>query len=777
MSVALLVLSMNGHTAESAAEGEKTLFQQESRSIVDKSIKIGQGDKSGNILSGLYNINFNKQFNILAEVEPESDRLYINRKYIEKSLFDKFQFEKFIVIRGGQEFIYFDKSLVTQVNNSDMTMSVILGSDFFDEKVLSKRLGYIEKGVEQIDTRNVVDYLSNNYQVNLDNFNSLSGYLNTKYSSKDYWSLQNKILYNNDNFVRVGTVYKKDFKNKSSLQVGDIVEDGFGQLPALNGLGVKYATNYFSNIANSNVLEALPQFSINGFSLTPSLFNLYSNSQNFISNEINSGNYNIIMPYHNGYGVYNGYIKDYLGNVQQFSIPYYNSNKLVKPGNFEYSVSAAAIRKNIYERSFDYGKSFASVVAKYGINQNITQDFAAHYSPYFQNIYMGTNFYLNPSWGLFQVGLNYNGDNQKLYNLNWELNSNSPFFFRLSSSRASGDKGFCVEYLDSCIEKQNRYFMGYSLPEGLGQISYQKLEEKKTFSDISSHMLMWTKSIANQLNVSLIYEQIDYKNLTRNKEDKRFVAILNYSFENRVNGSVNYQNSSNYNSYQARIARGEDSNHPEYGYGYASIGKTSLDTKPNYNVNYFANLNHFSYSVQAAKYNDSSYNKLGMRGSVLYIPEDNLVSFNKSTEGIVLVDTGESEGAQNIDIYHQNKYSGTTDNRGRYIITKSVPYAKEKIELDLRTLPLDKNYEQFKYEVVVPEYGAAKVKFKKIMADYSIVINNLPEGSIFTIGNESYMVGKGGETSVNKEGLATLQSENKNCSFEVKQSVSEYSCN
>ena len=98
-----------------------------------------------------------------------------------------------------------------------------------------------------------------------------------------------------------------------------------------------------------------------------------------------------------------------------------------KEKGFEYSVSGASLRKNLYDSSFEYSKPFVSGIAKYGINKQITQDFGFHTSSYFKNIYTASNFYIQPQWGLFQTSLNINGDNQKLYNLSWEFLSNASY--------------------------------------------------------------------------------------------------------------------------------------------------------------------------------------------------------------------------------------------------------------------------------------------------------------------------------------------------------------
>jgi outer membrane usher protein FimD/PapC len=726
------------------------------------------------VVDGLYQIQFNKEFNSLVEVSSDSVNIYLPLDSLDQKIFTKFDFDSVTTTKDNKRFIAINKSMIHSIDNNDMTMEIVFNSSLFKNNNAAKKINYVERSIDRIDTKNVVNYFNNNYQIYVEDGRDIMGYLNTTYSNKNYWSLQNKMLYNSEKFIRIGSVYKKEFRDKSTLQIGDIIEDGIGQLSSSNGFGLKYSTNYFTNNLNSNINESLPQFSVNGFSLTPSMFNLYSTSNALISSEINSGNYNIVMPYNNGYGTYSGYVRDYLGNIQQFNIPYYNSNKLVKANGFEYSLSAATIRKNPYTKSFDYDKPFISGVAKYGVNNNWTQDFSFHHSTYFKNIYTGANFYIDPRFGLFQFGVNYNGDSQRLYNVGWENYSNSPLTFKFNASLSDNKDGFCMQYIGDCIKKQNRYFIGYKLPANLGNLSFQHLDEKKKLYEYQSSSLNWAKSINNRFSMVFMFEHI--KNNKTNK-DNRFLMLLSYSLDDRWSGSVNHQNRDNYHSSQFRIARREDRANPQYGYGYLSVRDSTYNKNPDFNLNYFANLDHFSYNIQANSRNNEFGSKVGIRGSALYVPEDKSLTFNKDVTGVIIVDTDQkSKDQEPIEIYHQNKLVGKTDNDGKYIIVKGSPYSTEKVELNLKNLPLDRNFDEFKYQIVVPEYGAAKLNFKQRQSDRDIYIDNLPEGTIFKIGDSDYVVGKQGLSTVDKEGIATFSSDFKNCKFTVDINTQHYTC-
>lgn len=735
--------------------------------------------------SGLYNIDFNKQYETLAEVFFDDSLIYIPVNFIPEKMWDNFDFSQNIINQNNKKYLALEKNLITQVNNKDMTMEIILQKDFFKKKSQDKKIStrFRPKNKQILNNQDIVNYFNNNYQIYIDNDKNISGYLHTEYSNKNYWSIKNKMLYNSSSYnsfnkaenhlTRLSTVYKKEFNNNSALQIGDIIEDSFGQFASPNGLGFKYSTNYFNNNLNSNINDSLPQFSFNGFALTPSLFNLYSNSNSVITSEIDSGNYNVIMPYNSGYGVYTGYIKDYLGNVQQFNIPYYNSNQLIKSKTFEYSLSAASIRNNLYRKSFDYSKYFLSAIGKYGVSNNWTQDFSFHYSPYFKNLYTAANFYINPRIGLFKIGVNYNGESQKLYNFGWENYSKSPLVFRINLSKSDSPDGFCSGYTNECIKTQNRFYFGYKIPGNLGILGLQNLNEKKINSNYQSTSINWSKSLNNRSHITFMYEQVK-NSFNQTPKDKRLMVLFTYSFDDKWNGSANYQNTNDYNFTQLRIARAEDKNNPEYGYGYFNVSESSRRNNPNYNLNYYANLQHFSYNIQANKINNDLTSRLGVRGSALYIPEDNHLSFNKDSKGIILVDT-QTQGVP-LEVYHQNKLSGLTDNNGKYAIVNGNPYAYEKVELNLKTLPLEQNFEKFNFNVAIPEYGATRIKLKPILADFDISIN-LPEGSIFKIDNESFIVGKNRESSVNKEGTALfIDKDNTSCSFTVKKSQKEYVC-
>ena len=68
------------------------------------------------------------------------------------------------------------------------------------------------------------------------------------------------------------------------------------------------------------------------------------------------------------------------------------------------------------------------------------------------------------------------------------------------------------------------------------------------------------------------------------------------------------------------------------------------------------------------------------------------------------------------------------------------------------------------------------MKFNQILPDYIITVKNLPFGAIFKIKDDSFIVGKDGETSVNQVGLATFETDGLKCSFNVYVNQKEYEC-
>lgn len=726
------------------------------------------------ILDGLYNININEEFNILGDVKIDKDSIYISTQYLTEDVLKKFYFSDYSNDKGGFKIIKIKRSVLQKIDNNEMTMSVLLDKEYFNENISTKNLNRVRKDRTQLDIDNTASYLSNNYQIYLNDGKNLSGLIETKYSDKDYWSIENTIYYRKNKLFRGKTVYKKEFEDSSAIQIGDITSDGVGQSFYLNGLGFKYSTNYFNNSRNYTFLESLPQYSVNGFSLTPGTFNLYNNSTSISSSELQSGNYDVIMPYNAGGGSYRGYIKDVLGNTQEFNIPYYNSIKILKEDGLEYSLSAAKVRLDTERNSNNYGKIFFSGVAKYAVTKSWTQDFSFQHSDYFKNIYTAANFYIKPEWGIFQAGVNYNGKNQSLYNLGWEYNFNSKFNFNLSSSFSRNEQGFCIDFVNSCIKKQNIISVGYKLPNNLGSVGYQQLDEKTNILTSSSKTLTWSTSIDNRLNLSVVYENLNRSN---NKEQNKLLVFLNYKLDGKYSTGLTYNQRDNQKSYQTRLSKREEPERPEEGYGFISFDDSSSGTK-SYNLNFNADLDKFSYGVKLNKSNNILNSTLSLKGSSLYIPENNHLSFHKNSTGIIFVDTDKKEDQDGvpIEIIHENKLSGATNKEGNYVIVNAVPYYKQKIKINMENLPIDRNYEISEKEVIVPEYGVAKIKFNQLLADYDVLVKNIPIGGIFTIENKSFVIGVGNISTINKEGLAKYNSDNFSCTFEVQKNIKEYKC-
>ena len=226
-------------------------------------------------IEGIYQVNFNKEINVLSTILIDKENLYINADILSDPAFSKFNFDDNIKVLNDKKYIYIPLSLVKKIDDNEMTLSILLDDRFFDKKnSITKEFNYKNRYYRLIDSENIVNYFNNNYQLNYDKQEKLSAYLETNYSNKNFWSVQNKLIYRKDKLNRIKTFYKKEFEDKSALQVGDVVEDNFSQLASVNGLGFKYATNYFNNNTNFNVLESLPQYSVNGFYMK-SLRNLY----------------------------------------------------------------------------------------------------------------------------------------------------------------------------------------------------------------------------------------------------------------------------------------------------------------------------------------------------------------------------------------------------------------------------------------------------------------------------------------------------------------------
>jgi outer membrane usher protein len=192
-------------------------------------------------------------------------------------------------------------------------------------------------------------------------------------------SLSSEFLYNNQGDVydvadkgwkRLETVWTYDDPGRMrSLRFGDSVTLGSGWARSVRFGGFQIASN-FSTRPNEIMF---PQPSIAGTAAVPSVLDIYVNGQMRSQLEVPGGAFEINdIPVVTGAGQIQVVARDLLGREQIITQDFYSTERLLRPGLNEYSLSVGRLRESFALRSNDYGETLLSGSLRHGVNDRLT---------------------------------------------------------------------------------------------------------------------------------------------------------------------------------------------------------------------------------------------------------------------------------------------------------------------------------------------------------------------------------------------------------------------
>lgn len=709
--------------------------------------------------SDIYDVKLNNNWQFSGLITFENNKLFIPLKFLPSDLLGNIT-QNFFVDRNNSRFLEVPMTSVVKQDTEGLTIEINLTEDYFKTQLVSTSRMQKKDSV-------AIDALYMNYDVNFSTMglNATRGTFDFNWASKDNWVLKNGFLWDGAQAVRLNTTWQKNNADNSTLILGDTSGNALSGFNSLSFLGFRYATSYYNN---SLFLEnSLPTIPISGFAVNPTRLDLYMNNQIVQQSEIASGKYNLNIPFQNrGYGVAQAVVYDITGKPNVVTVPFYSNSEILKKGANEYDVSGGFARKNYGTNSFSYDTPVLNGLYKGGWFNNYTQDLYASISPIYSAGSALAHFVPHPQVGMVNLGLSYNSMNQSLSRIGIERVTQKASF---GIDYQTSDK-FCFGFDQLCLKKQKQIFGGFSLPGGLGSLnlSYVSRETDTGKNNVTS--VQWNKQITK--NMSLF---ANASNITGTGVPNKTIYVgLSISFDSHIytNSSISRDNTGS--SFQQGIYRSEDDKHPEYGYGSLTYNKNVGDATKN--VYYGARLRNFSYQTNIYQDRTGTTGNLDVSGGVAYIPEANYITFTKQIQsGLAYVNI------ENLtvpaEISHENRFSGYSDNKGRYLVPDAISLNNETISIDINKIPKGITLDHYKKEFYVPFSGATRVDFKAKPLPYVVKINGVKPGAIFNIDKDYYVVGDNGLTSLDNIGKAVLPLEHgETCTLEFTNKQKEYTC-
>lgn len=719
--------------------------------------------KDSSVESDIYDITINGNWQLSSLVNIDNEVFYIPVKFLPSDMLGNLT-EQFFVDYKGTRSLKIEKPSITERNMEQLSMAINLPENYFKSQIVK-----IDKDSTQAST--AINALFVNYSLGLDPkaLDSTKVTLDANWAGKNGSILRNYFYLDKEKFVRLNTTWKYKLKNNNLLTLGDVFNNTLNGFNSINFAGFRYNTPYYSNLTTFQ--ESMPTLPISGFAVIPTKLDLYINNQIFQTKEINSGKYNIDFPYQPiGYGVAQTYVYDITGKPTIISVPFYGNSEMIKKGTKEYDVSAGFIRKNYGLKSFDYSSPIISGLYKAGITDNYTQDFYTQLSPIYSVVSTLSHWVPHPRIGMIDLGVSLNSEKQMLYRAGFQRATQN-LSFGLEYQHG-GKEGFCSTIKQNCLISQAQASAGFQLPKKLGSLSMNYIAKKSDKDNNKLSSLQWSKQLNSVASLTASYTDLKSSDIKQN--NKTIYAGISFNFGGKYSSNSSLSRDNKGNNFRQSIGISENPDHPEYGYGNISFNKK--DNGQSMNIAYGANLSKFSYQAILSKNGDEATGSVNVSGGMTYIPEDNYFSLNKQiTNGLTYVNVENATGA--IGVFSQNKFSGKTNKKGKFIVPDSLSLSTQSIELDINKLPPDVTLETHKKVFNVPYSGVSKVDFQARSMPYLVKIKGVKAGAIFSINKDYYVVGDDGFTSVESQGKATIPlDDGKTCELEITKKQKEYTC-
>jgi outer membrane usher protein len=570
-------------------------------------------------------------------------------------------------------------------------------------------------------------------------------------------------------FVRLNTTWTDDIPEKMrSIRWGDSYTHSslWGQSVGFGGL--QFASNFNTQ---PNFLKT-PLLNTKGEAVLPSTVNLYVNNALVSSQQVNPGPFDITnIPIVNGYGDLTVVSTDLLGRQQTYSLPYYGSTELLKPGLHDYSYEIGFIRNNLGSQSANYGKLLATGTDTVGITNHFTAQWHAELLVDQQTAGVGGNYLWstrgvwnvaaavsqsqhNGTGGLATIGFQRNGG---IHAINWGSNIQvtTPHFTYL---------GLQNDQLAPSVQSQT--FVGTNLPWGTSLGASYTLQNNRDSQHASLLSVSFNKTFfkAWALGATVL------SNLGQT-HGNGFFLTLNRSITNQTYLSLNGNSQANHAQGGIQLTRPLPIG---TGYGYNLNATTNSGNTQNYQAEFSAQNNTATYTANVASQSNNQGYRGGVKGGVVYLDGHSYLT-RQMTNSFAVVQTG----IPNIHVYSFNQDIGTTDRNGNILLPNLNPYQNNHITVEPKDFPLNTTIDTTEMDVL-PYYRSGKiVKFPvKVTRNALLTVLDqsgklLPSGVTALINAQSipFSMGEDGQLFLagmdEKNKITVHVSEEQTCQFDV----------
>jgi outer membrane usher protein len=434
-----------------------------------------------------------------------------------------------------------------------------------------------------------------------------------------------------------------------------------------------------------------------------------------------------------------------MGREQLVVQDFYASQKLLRPGLWDYAVSIGALRQNYSLKSNDYSDMMVSAMLRRGLSSDFTLEGRFDTSSAVQ-VVSGSAAYSMTRLGVFSTSLAIsNEDNAGVL---WQLGhqyQGRNFRFDLRFQGASehfAQPG--VDLPNAFPRLQSLVSAGTGLGE-LGTLGMSVVDER--FHDPSLDRRIVTLNYSRPLPYSVSLS-VNGSYIQQEGNELQASLLLMKYFGGRRSASTTVQHAGKSNSLRAEY-RNDVPVGPGFGYRAAAF------TGDNDSLEAGTTLHTDHARLQAevrSREGDTGW-RAQVDGSVAWLGGDWYAS-REIRDGFAVVDTGGFEG---VHVYLENRDMGVTDSNGRLMIPGLLPYQANRISMNSRDLPLSARVGETRHEVAPYYRTGVMVEFDAKETRSALLRITWPDGTPVPEGSEAQIVGRSEIYPVGRNGRLYLQ--------------------
>ena len=513
-------------------------------------------------------------------------------------------------------------------------------------------------------------------------------------------TFDNAVVYRDSGFrdgaIRLESAFRRDYPSQgTTLAVGDTVStvDGFGD--AYRFAGIQYGRNF----ATQPYLLTFPQPTLRGRTRLPSTVDVYIDNVLTGSQDVPAGEFTTqALPVTTGQGTVRLQIRDALGRQSTVSAPFFITDDLLKPGLDDYAASLGLLRRNYAIESNDYGRLLARGSWRRGLSTDITAGTAFAGGPTSQNVSASvTTRTFNTAVAAFALGASNDRDGAGARARIALDQSTRRLSYGFSIEQTSPGYAFVSGGGADRIAVPRRTIIanaGLSLGEQ-GHISSNVI--RRTFES-QSRLDIANVSYSRNFGPAFVSLGL-FRSASGDEASYSAQALVAIPLGDRNSVTLQADRQSEGTSAQAELRR----NLPVgRGFGYRLRSGAGPNTQHLADVS--ASTAYGSYQLGAQRFDSRQSYRAQARGSLAVI-DGGFFASRRLGNGFTLVDVGDF---RNVEVFRQNLSVGRTDEAGKLLVPRLLPYQHNPIRLAASDLPLDADIEVLEKDAV-PYFNAGNV--------------------------------------------------------------------